>query len=155
MTPKYDVAKIETMSRSELYELHKNAKNKLTHPKKDIAAAAQAIIDLIEASGLPYSEEGGLSDDNPIMIEIREIVNSKEAEAAMRKAVADGLPPMAGVDPMLAKALREDYGGHNQATARAGDLVAKKMRQLGFKDTGKEGYLPADCVAKTARIFKA
>lgn len=154
MTPKYDAAKIAAMSRSNWYELYKNAKNKLTHPKKDIAAAAQAIIDLIKASGLPYSEEGGLSDDNPIMIEIREIVNSKEAEAAMRKAVADGLPPMAGVDPMFAKTLGEHYGGHNQATARAGYLVAKKMRQLGFKDTGKEGYLPAHCVAKEARIFE-
>ncbi len=155
MTPKYDVAKIAAMSRSKRYELYKNAKNKLTHPKKDIAAA-QAIIDLIEASGLPYSEEGGLSDDNPIMIEIREIVNSKEAEAAMRKAVADGWPPMAGVDPMLAKALGEHYGGHNQATARAGDLVAKKMRQLGFKDTDKKsGDLPKRCVADQARIFKA
>lgn len=151
MTPKYDAAKIETMSESDRCVLYKNA---LKHREKNIAEA-QAVIDLIEASGLPYSEKGGLSDDNLIMIEIREIVNSKEAEAAMRKAVADGWPPMAGVDPMLAKALREDYGGHNQATARAGDLVAKKMRQLGFKDTGKEGYLPADCVAKTARIFKA
>ena len=151
MTPKYDAAKIETMSESDRCVLYKNA---LKHREKNIAEA-QAVIDLIKASGLPYSEKGGLSDDNLIMIEIREIVNSKEAEAAMRKAVADGWPPMAGVDPMLAKALREDYGGHNQATARAGDLVAKKMRQLGFKDTGKEGYLPAHCVAKTARIFKA
>ena len=150
MTPKYDAAKIAAMSRSKRCELYKNA---LKHREKNIAEA-QAVIDLIKASGLPYSEEGGLSDDDPIMIEIREIVNSKEAEAAMRKAVADGLPPMAGVDPMLAKALREHYGWHNQATARAGDLVAKKMRQLGFKDTGKEGYLPADCVAKKARIFK-
>ena len=151
MTPKYDAAKIADMSRSDRCVLYKNA---LKHREKNIAEA-QAVIDLIKASGLPYSEEGGLSDDDLIMIEIREIVNSKEAEAAMRKAVADGWPPMAGVDPMLAKALGEDYGGHNQATARAGDLVAKKMRQLGFKDTGKEGYLPADCVAKTARIFKA
>ena len=152
MTSKYDAAKIAAMSRSKRCELYKNA---LKHREKNIAEA-QAVIDLIKASGLPYSEEGGLSDDDPITIEIREIVNSNEAEAAMRKAVADGWPPMAGVDPMLAKALGEHYGAHNQATLTAGYLVAKKMRRLGFKDTDKKsGDLPAHCVAKTARIFKA
>jgi hypothetical protein len=88
-------------------------------------------------------------------VKIWEIVHSSEGIEAMKKAVADGWPPLSGVDPILHQTLGADYGAHNLATATAGDFVVKEMRRLGYKDTGKSGKLPDHCKAKTGRVFQS
>ena len=147
--PLYTEEKLASFSVSKRHELYKNALVERANGNPE----AQKIIDLLISSGLPYSESGGLSADDPVTIKIWGIVNSGDGIAAMKSAVAKGLPPMAGVDPLLSAALGVDYGGHNTATATAGDFVANKMRQLGFKDTGKQRDMPQGCVAKSARFF--
>ena len=149
MANKYTLEKLTAMSVSSRHTLYKNA---LAERVKG-NPAAEPLLKLLESSGLPFSEAGGLSNDSPITMLIWEIANSPEGVSAMRQAIDDGHPPMAGVDPLLAEALGVDYGGHNTATATAGDIVAQKMRSLGYKDTGKSGKLPTYCIAKTARIF--
>jgi hypothetical protein len=39
------------------------------------------------------------------------------------------------------------------STATAGSLVAERMRQLGYRNSGRKGKLPAGSVAKTGEIF--
>jgi hypothetical protein len=93
-----------------------------------------------------------LPADSPIIHRMAEIVSSPEGRAAAIAAANAELPAMAGVDPLLSTALGEDYGKHNLATAVAGDLVAKLMRSLGYKEGGTR-KLPSHCVAKTATLW--
>ena len=107
---------------------------------------------MIEEAGLPYSEAGGLSGDNPLSIKIWEIANSPEGRAAAKAAADQGLPALAGVDPLMAQALGSDYGKHNMTTIEAGSRVAEVMRALGYQDQGKRP-LPASCVARSGQLW--
>jgi hypothetical protein len=106
-----------------------------------------------EECGLPYSEGAALRWDDPIALKIYEIVNSKEAAAAMIEVTEQGLPAICGVEPMLIKALGVDYGGHNMTTNIAGRFIAERMQQLGYKNSGRKGILTEGSVAKSAEIF--
>ena len=93
-----------------------------------------------------------LTLDDPITLKMKEIIHSPEGQAAAVAAAKDGLPAMAGIDPMLSTALGDDYGKHNLATATAGDFIANLMRSLGYKEGGTR-KLPSHCVAKTAMLW--
>jgi hypothetical protein len=141
---KYTPEKIKAMSVHDRHTIWKRARTRTDTEAKD-------IVRLIEQSGLPYSEEACLRGDDPITIKIWEIV--EENAAAMIEATDKGLPAICGVDRLLSEALGVDYGGHNMATATAGSMVAERMRQLGYKNSGKKGKMPKGSVAKTAEIF--
>ncbi len=91
--------------------------------------------------------------DDPVTIRMFEIINSAEGRAAMIAATEKGLPAISGVDHRLSAELGVDYGGHNQATQTAGFLVAERVRQLGYRNSGRKGKLPERSIAKTAEIF--
>jgi hypothetical protein len=141
---KIDENKLRAMSVHDRHQVWVNCRKKDT-------AEAKAIVKIIEELGLPYSEEACLRGDDPITLKIWEIVHQNID--AMIEATEKGLPAMCGVDQRLSEALGVDYGGHNMATATAGSIVAERMRQLGYKNSGRKGQMPPGSVAKTAEIF--
>lgn len=112
----------------------------------------QAVIDLIESSGLSL-RSGGTTLDDPVYLRMEEIIWSNEGRDAAKKATAMGLPALAGVEPLLQAALRERYSPHDMGTVSAGSIVGALMRHLGYVQAG-EAKLPDNCVAKTAMRWK-
>jgi hypothetical protein len=108
---------------------------------------------LLDNVGLPYSESACLTLDDPITLKIGDMVTSEEGTKALIAATEAGLPTIAGIDRTLSQTLGVDHGGHNMSTATAGSLVAERMRQLGYRNSGRKGKLPAGSVAKTGEIF--
>src|SRR4051794_27599599 len=90
----YTIEKLTSMSVGDRHNLWKNAKSKDT-------PEAGALVNAIEALGLPFSEGGGLKMDDPLTLKIWVIINSPEGKAACIAANDAGLPAVAGVDPML------------------------------------------------------
>lgn len=74
--------------------LYQNAKARL-------ADGGKPIVDFIEAEGLPLSD-GDMVSSDPDYLKMEEIIWSKEGRAAALKAISDGLPALAGDDPMIA-----------------------------------------------------
>lgn len=115
---------------------------------------ALAIAQRIESLGLPFSEPGCVNMDDPIVAKLYEIVFSDESRIAAKKAADDGLPALAGVDPLISKALGADYGKHNMTTHTAGGFIAELMREMGYKETGKSGKTPSGCIATSGQMWE-
>src|SRR5580692_9123418 len=81
----------------------------------------------IERLGLPYAEPGQLPEADPLRGQIREIVTSAEGRSACIEATLDGLPAIAGIDPMLHEAMGGLYRRSDEAIATAQALVAELM----------------------------
>lgn len=111
----------------------------------------QEIIDLVDASGLSLSDGDMLSSD-PDYMEMERIVWSTEGREAATKAVEEGLPALAGVDPLIHAALGERYHRHNAGTINAGVITAALMRHLGYIEAGP-GAFPGG-VAKTGMKWR-
>ena len=111
------------------------------------------LVTLIRNSGLPLCDGTGITREHPLVWGMEKIVNSDEARSACRKAVENGFPALAGVDPMLAEAFPGDYGKHNQTTLWVGHLVAEIMRDMGFRELNKQGKMPDGCVARTGMMW--
>lgn len=139
--------KIERMTPSERHNIYKNA---IRIGGRD----AETVLGLLEQLALPYSDPACATLDDPLCLKIAEIVNSSAGVDAMREATDQGMPALAGVDPMVAAVLGADYGRHNMTTATAGSFVAERMRRLGYRDIGKKAKLPNGCVAKTGALFE-
>jgi hypothetical protein len=115
-------------------------------------AEAKLVVKLIADNRLLASNAGGLPHEDPIILEMEEIIQSTAGRAAAKAASDDGLPAMAGVDPLLQDALGEDYGTFD-TTNWAGSLVAIEMESMGYVQTKKK-KMPDGCVAKTAAFFE-
>jgi hypothetical protein len=137
---RYSLDDLRKMSPSQRATLYQNA-------RRLRAEGGQAVMDLIDQSGLPLSE-GDLTSDDPAYIRMIEIISSSEGRKAALDAVALGLPALAGVDPLVSADLGDQYGPHNGGTIAAGYIVAGLMRQLGYSENGV-GKCPDNCVAKT------
>lgn len=105
----------------------------------------QAIIDLIDSSGLSLSS-GGIRSDDPTYLKMEEIIWSTEGRKAAIKATESGLPALAGVDPLISDELGGRYNPHDDGTRSAGYIQAGLMRHLGFVEDG-QGRMPEGCVA--------
>ena len=126
--------------------------NLRTNAAKSKAPGAAALVLQIDALGLPVSY-GGMSKDDPIYAELEGLIWSEPFKDAALQAVADGLPAMAGVDPLLQEAMGSRYHADNQGTNNAGSIVGEVMRNAGYSKVG-EASLPSGCVAKTAATWK-
>jgi len=107
----------------------------------------------IERLGLPYAEPGQLAEDDPIRITMRNVIASPEARSACIEATLDGLPAIAGVDPLLHEALGPTYRQSDEAIATAGTLVAELMTSLGYVEAGTKD-LPNRYVARRGVFWK-
>ena len=107
----------------------------------------------IERLGLPYEAPTGLAEDDPLHRRIADIVASPQARSGCIEATLDGLPAIAGVDPLLHDALGPDYRKSDEAVAAAAALVAELMRSLGYVEAGSKA-LPARYVARSGVFWK-
>jgi hypothetical protein len=83
----------------------------------------------IERLGLPYEEPDRLAEDDPMRAQMTEIVTSPAGRSACVEATLDGLPAIAGVDPLLHDAFGRDYRQSDEA-------VAQLMDELGYAPAG-------------------
>jgi hypothetical protein len=142
MKTKWTNEKICSLSQEERHELWNNAKR----------LGAVDIVRMIEACGLPYTDPRGLKLDSPTGRKMAKIVNSPEGVAAAIESTNQGLPALAGIDPMLKASLGDNYEKTYEATIQAGYLVALMMRKKGYDQTGRQGRLHG-CVAKTGEVY--
>jgi hypothetical protein len=138
--------KIKAMSPSDRHTIWKRARTRQDEE-------AKKVVRMIEECGLPYSDDRCLTLDDPVTLKMYDIINSRDGIAAMIEATENGLPAIAGVDRRLNDALGVDYGGHNQATATAGSLIADCMHGQGYRNSGRKGKVGEGMVAKTAEIY--
>ncbi len=111
------------------------------------SAEGNHLARAIERLGLPYAEPEPLAADDARMIAMREVMASPAARSAALEATLDGLPAMAGIDPLLHDRLGEDYRRDAAAVPAAQALVAELMTALGYVDAGRKD-LPGRCVAR-------
>jgi hypothetical protein len=135
---------IRAMTSQQRATLYQNAKSRL-------AEGGQQIIDFIDSEGLSLSDGEMLSSD-PDYALMEDIIWSKEGRSAAVKAVEEGLPALAGVDPMIAAKLGDRYHPHNGGTINAGVITAALMRHLGYVEAGA-GPFP-NGVAKSGMRWK-
>jgi len=133
---------IRSWSPQKRLAIYQNARN---HPD------SKPIVALIDQHGLSLSE-GGLTNDDPVVIRMIEIIWSKEGRDAALAATAQGHPAVAGIDPLLQADLGDRYQKHDQGTMNAGFYVAELMRHLGYKAAGKKPCT-SDCIAKTGETW--
>ena len=134
--------KISSMSHAERHNLWENAQR--LHNAD--------LIKLIEESGLSYRDATGLKLDSGIGRAMGRIVNSAQGVAAGKEATEQGLPALAGIDPLIRAAFGAEYENTFEATIQAGYLVALMMRKQGYRNSGRQGRLQG-CVAMTGEIY--
>lgn len=137
----YGLEDLKRMSPDRRLTLYQNA-----HRLRE--SGGQAIIDLINASGLPL-RSGGLRESDPFYLEMEEVIWSPAGRAAAVMAAERGQPALVGVEPMLQARFGDRYSGHDLGTVNAGYIVGQLMRRLGYKDFG-QAKCPDWCVARTA-----
>jgi len=111
------------------------------------------IVEMIVESGLPYARKKELSHGDPEVRAIELIVNAPANEAAMLGAAVEGLPPLAVIEPLIVRKLKDLYRAENGGTIVAGYLVAKRLYALDF-EKGPARPMPEGSVARTAATFR-
>jgi hypothetical protein len=139
-------SKLTERTPAERYAIWKRAKGLRTADGNQLARE-------IERLGLPYAEPGELNAADPMREVMVEIVNSPEARSAVIEATLDGLPAIAGLDPMFHETLGSAYRKSDEAIATAQILVAELMTALGYVEAGRK-ELPSRYVARTGVFWK-
>ena len=138
-------SKLAARSPEERYAIGKRARGLRTADGNQLARE-------IELLGLP-AEPGVLAEDEPMRARMAEIIASPEARSACIEATLDGLPAIAGVDPLLHEALGAAYRKSDEAIVTAASLVAELMRGLGYVEAGRK-TLPGRYVARSGVFWK-
>ena len=139
--------RLEALSPHDRAQLYANALNVGT-------PEGNALAELISEAGLPYSEEGSVSANDPLVLAMEAIIDTPEGKAACVKATEDGWPAIAGIDPMLVKTLKGDYSKKNMTTNWAGKIVADLMRRSGYRVVGKKKSTPNGCIAQSGELWE-
>lgn len=135
---------LEKMTIKERLNIYEQAR-KINSPEAD------NVIELLFQHKLIDSAGGGLPRHHMIIQSVERVCRSPDAICEAVKAAQSGEAPMAGVDPMLVREIRE-YG-HFDTTSWAGSFVAEEIEALDWIRSGRKA-LPAKCVARTAAFFK-
>ncbi len=107
--------------------------------------AAVADIEAIEKAD-PDPVNVRLSDYRGA--EMSAVISSAQGLHAIHTAIAGGLPPLAGIDPLLRDALGPFYTSENEGGIQAGYLIWKTLKPQGYEQ-GPMKSLPKGCVAKS------
>ena len=107
----------------------------------------------IERLGLPYEEPDQLAEDDPMRVAMAEIILAPAGRSACIEATIDGLPAIAGVDPLLHDAFGRDYRQSDEAVATAQAMVAQVMEEQGYASAGTKA-LPSRYIARTGVFWK-
>jgi hypothetical protein len=143
----WTLEKLQAKSAEERFNVWVNARAKGTPEADELAR-------FIELSGLNYAPSGGISMSDPRVIEMDEIISSPKGQAACLQATADGLPALAGVEPMIVGQMGARYGSFSMMTVTAGSLVGGLMLGQGYKIASQK-KMPEGSVAKTAAFWVA
>jgi hypothetical protein len=138
-----DVKKLTSEQRAILYQNAKDRRGK----------GGQEIMDLIDSSGLPLSL-GGMRMSDPAYLKMEELTWSTEGRKAAVDATENGLPALAGIEPLIIAALGDRYHPHDGGTQNAGFIVGELMRHLGYVKN-REGKMPNGSIANTAMTWKS
>jgi hypothetical protein len=92
----------------------------------------------------------GMTMDSPEYRAMKQVIHSEAGRKAALDATHAGFPALCGVDPLLRRALGEDYSQANLGPINAGYEVAAVMRRLGYTEAGM-GVCPNGCVARSGR----
>jgi hypothetical protein len=141
----YTIEKLKAMTLKERDTIYRNCLRK-PGPKAD------EILALLEATGEKYVKETPVAHGDPIYRTIELIISKPEHSDLMLDATAKGRPALEPIDPLIAEALGNDYGGHNETTILAGYLVGQRMYALGYEKRPAKSLV--GCVAKTAATFR-
>ena len=109
---KYDIGDLKRMTPEQRAALYENARRGLTEGGKE-------VIDLPDSSGLPLSA-GGMTTSDPTFLRMEELVWSVAGRKAAIVATEEGLPALAGVEPLFTAELGERYHPHDGGTMNAG-----------------------------------
>ncbi|HEY3797934.1 MAG TPA: hypothetical protein VGL58_06230 [Caulobacteraceae bacterium] len=137
---------LRARSQNERYAVWKRAKGLHSAEGNHLARA-------IELLGLPYAEPEPLTDEDPLLSRMQEIMSESRARAAAVEATLDGLPAMAGVDVLMHEEIGEAYRRNEAAVPTAQRLTHELMTKLGYVEAGVKD-LPARCVARTGVFWK-
>ena len=138
-------SKLASRSPEERYAIWKRARSLRTADGNQLARE-------IERLGLP-TEPASLAADDPMRAQMAEIIASPEGRSACIEATLDGLPAIAGVDPLLHDAFGAQYRRSEEAVATAAELVAQLMDQNGYAEAGRKD-LPNRYVARSGVFWK-
>jgi len=148
--PDQDIlAVLKRLSPEARLQMYQNARER-------IDKGGQAIMDAIDASGLPLREGpvGGTAKFDPVYLRMEEIIWSAEGrKAAIEATDVMKKPAMALVDPLLQSKLGDAYRPDYQITVSAGSIVGELMRHLGYV-TKKAMPVPEGYIAKTAAMWE-
>jgi hypothetical protein len=141
----WTLEKLQAKTPEERFNAWSNARGKGT-------PEALRLVRFIQDSGLDYHPSGGISLSDPRVIEMKEIIESPEGRKACLEALAEGLPALAGVEPLIVAQMGARYGAFSQMTLTAGGLVAEVMTALGYRKAPAR-KMPPGSVAKTAAFW--
>ncbi|MDR3508990.1 MAG: hypothetical protein P4L64_13940 [Caulobacteraceae bacterium] len=139
-------SKLTARTPEERYAIWKRAKSLRTADGNQLARE-------IEMLGLPYAEPGLLAEADPMRGEMAAIMARPEARSACIEATLDGLPAIAGVDPLFHEAFGPAYRRSDEAIATANALVAALMGERGYVEAGRKD-LPSRYVARSGLFWK-
>src|SRR5262245_26579394 len=139
------IEKLKAMTPERRATLYENARKRLDQ-------GGQAVIDLINSSGLPL-RSGGITFSDPVHIRMEEIIWSPEGKKLLVQATEAGLPALAGVEPLIVADLGDRYHPHDLGTVDAGSIVGEVMRHLGYELVDRKP-MPEGSVAKTAAVWR-
>lgn len=137
--------KLKAKSAEERFRIWENARRKGTPEALDLA-------EYIQCCGLDLGGRGGMSRSDPRALEMDEVIQSREGRAACLRATEEGLPALAGAEPLIIAKMGDRYGPFSQMTNVAGFLVGSLMLSLGYVISGR-GNMPPGSVAKTAATW--
>jgi hypothetical protein len=146
-----DESKLKALSAAQLSELWQRAGDRGTEAGKSLQAA---IEQLRQGLGTRKATKPIVLDD-PLGKRMERTIFSPEGRRRVLDAQNAGLPPLAGIDPLLQEELRKEYSAENEATIQAGYLVTKLMEQkLGYRKLNKSADLPSNCIARSGQLFE-
>ena len=96
---------------------------------------AKAIVKLMVENKLLDTASGGLPREHPLIHAIEKVCRSPEAREAAVLATAQGLPALAGVDPLIRNIVGLEYGSFD-STGWAGGFVVEEMESQGYRLAG-------------------
>ena len=142
----WTLPRLREKSQNERYAVWKRARGLQSAEGNHLARA-------IERLGLPYAEPEPLMPGDPLYDQMRDVVFSDEGKSQARMATLDGLPAIAGLDPLLHDELGEDYRRVEACVITAQILTAALMAELGYVEAGKKA-LPARYVAREGVFWR-
>jgi hypothetical protein len=116
---RWTLEKLQLLTLKQREALFDNARSKDT-------PEAREVIAMLVDNDLLVREGGGLPRDHRTIQLMEHVIRSDAGRTAAKGAAEQGLPAMAGIDPLLQAALGGDYGQHD-TTSWAQCLKRRRM----------------------------